>query len=316
MFSNSALNSGWVRECRRFLFFIFVSVVLTGHSMRVFAADPPAVDPSGPAEDTEKTSESLAQFHKELLERKPELTTELASSDPAQVKKAIDTIDDWAKGAVASRRADIFEILVDTKHYDEAEERAIRYILKAPANNWSIEHLQKLRVKSLLKQGKNNEALSAAKVYYYVCRFAETKDAISLVSLCLDTAHPEDKTIAKLFKQQQVAWASTTQPTTGTIQPSLGDPVLESISIGKPPFDASDVEKRIATSYISLEAKGNLLLLEGQADEAKAVFDQAYDVATDKQASRAIENVARAIRAQNGSVGAANAYLMTVQQKQ
>lgn len=278
--------------------------VLTAGSAIAFGDDPPA------GGEPSQASESLSQFRQELASRRPGLIAELSSADPAQVKKAIDEIDDWAKGAVASRRADIFEMLVDTKHYDEAEDRAVKNILKTLANNWAIEHLQKMRVKSFLKQGKNTEALSAAKVYYNVCRFAETKDAISLVGLCLAAVHPDDKTIARRFKEQQVAAASATQPAEG-----VEESILASISTEPSPFDAANVDGMVPTGYISYEAKGNLLLLVGRATDAKEAFDRAYDIASDQQIMGATENVARAIRAANGSVGPANAYLISVQQK-
>ena len=285
-----------------------------------FAADPappaPAPDqpPAGndPADATPHGAQTLTEFRQELAQRRPGIMAELSSGDAEKEKQAIAEIDDWAKSAVPSRRADLLEMLVDTKHYAEAEERAVRGILRSPATNYAIEHFQKLRVRSLLKQGKPTDALSAARAYYDVSRFSETKDAIALLSACLLAAHPDDPSIAKRFKAQQVAGATaTTQPSGG----DLGDPVLPAIPPAPVPFPVADVLARTPTTIIGFEAKGNLLLLAGKATEAKAVFDQACAIANGSQSALAIENVARAIRAQYGFVGPANAYVTSAQQE-
>ncbi len=277
-----------------------------------FAADPAPPAGNDPADTAPPGAQTLTEFRQELAQRRPGIVAALSDPDAEKVKQAIAEIDEWARTAVPSRRADLYEMLVDTKHYAEAEERAVKGILRSPATSYAIEHFQKLRVRSLMKQGKPAEALSAAKAYYDVCRFAETKDAIALVAACLMAAHPDDPAIAKRFKAQQVAGATAaTQPSGG----DLGDPVLPAIPPAPVPYPVADVQARAPTGIIGFEAKGNLLLLAGRASEARAVFEQAYTIANPAQMAAAIENVARAIRAQHGFVGPANAYVTSVQQQ-
>ncbi len=275
-----------------------------------FAADPPPGTPE-PGDGPATPAQTVQQFRQELAKRRPGIVAELTSGDPDKVQKATDEIDEWSRSVNSSRRADLFEMFVDTGLYEAAEDRIVQALLKSPASNYAVEHLQKVRAKSLLKQGKAKEALSAAKAYYDVCRFSETKDAIALVATCLSAANPADPSLAKRFKAQQVAGAGpTTQPAA-----DLGAPILASIPPEAPPVvPVADIDARAPTTFVGYEAKGNLLLLVGRAADAKAVFDKAYALATDAQKATAIENVARAIRAVHGSVGPANDYVTSVQQ--
>ncbi len=58
--------------------------------------------------------------------------------------------------------------------------------------------------------------------------------------------------------------------------------------------------------------RGNLLLLMDRPKEAKAAFERAAMLAADKQASTAAEGVARSIKAEDGTIGRANAYVQGV----
>jgi hypothetical protein len=59
-----------------------------------------------------------------------------------------------------------------------------------------------------------------------------------------------------------------------------------------------------------------LLLLAGHANQARGLFDRAEAIAPDNKGAQAIENVARAIRAESGCVGPANAYILQMRNEQ
>ena len=65
-------------------------------------------------------------------------------------------------------------------------------------------------------------------------------------------------------------------------------------------------------NYQDFVRKGTLLLWANRTKEARQTFEQAYDLADEHQMKSAIENVARAIRADTGSIGQANAYILSL----
>jgi hypothetical protein len=72
----------------------------------------------------------------------------------------------------------------------------------------------------------------------------------------------------------------------------------------------------VLDGYEAFRARANLLLLEGNAKEARAVFERAQGIAADADQPGAIENVARAIRAEAGCIAPANAYVLPMREQQ
>jgi predicted RNA polymerase sigma factor len=68
----------------------------------------------------------------------------------------------------------------------------------------------------------------------------------------------------------------------------------------------------IGEDFISLTARGNLLLICGRTDEARSVFERAYALAPDAQLPAATESIARCMKAQDGSIGHANAWILSL----
>jgi hypothetical protein len=235
---------------------------------------------------------------------------ELTSGDPSRVKAAVARLEKFTQPHWANRATNL-AVLLEAKMYAQADQSAVNMILYDPATTAAVAELQKLRVAALLSEGQPDKALAAAKAYYDVSPFANTADAISLVSLCLTASYPEDPAIVRRFKLQQVAWsAATTQPSA-----DLGDAILSPLQVDGLPFEDAIAGIKL-TDFKKFAAKGNLLLLSGRALEAQAVFEQAEQVASVAQTSDAIEGAARAIRAQNGCVGPANAYILRIRNQQ
>jgi len=286
-----------------------------------------------------RRSTTAPTYKDELPAEKLKLIPLLESDDPAQVQEGIAGVGDWAAKSPAGRRGQILQLLVDTKHFAEAENMGLEFARLTPNNGTGLSGIQKMRTQSLLAQGKNKEALSASRAYFNVCRLKETSEAITLIGTCLAAVYPNDPGIVQRFTRQQLALAnapapeapddpagnglaadglpakiSVTQPSTARSDPSLGELILPSIPINEPEF-SKDADNIVPTTFATFTAKGNLLLLAGRPDEAMPFFKRAYEMATDKRLPEAIENVARCIRAQTCSVGQANAYLQSVQNK-
>jgi hypothetical protein len=57
---------------------------------------------------------------------------------------------------------------------------------------------------------------------------------------------------------------------------------------------------------------GDLLLLADRPKEARAAFEKAYTLASDKDLATASESIARCMRAEDGSIGRANAWVLSI----
>jgi hypothetical protein len=258
---------------------------------------------------------------------RPEILADLKSGDPQTVSAGMAELRDIAAKAKDHREKPV-QWLMEVKRYDDAESFAVDTALKDPSNTALVALVEKARAQAFLAQHKYPEALSAARSYYDVASLKDSSDAINLVALALVFGKPDDPTAAKRFKKQQIQWATadpTSQPAVPasdssaptvalaypTSQPtdSLGDPVLPSIPPDSKPFEAA-AEAIEPADYYQFVCKGNLLLLAGRAKEAHGVFERAEAIASEKNEARAIENVARAIRAESGCVGPANAYIL------
>lgn len=75
------------------------------------------------------------------------------------------------------------------------------------------------------------------------------------------------------------------------------------------PYDSA-INNIALSDYRQFVAKGNLLLLAGRAAEAHEIFNKAVPIAPAAKTGEAVENVARAIRAESGCVAPANAYIL------
>jgi hypothetical protein len=280
-----------------------VLVVLMLGAAVSFAADPASPGVNGA---TNSQAKKDTAGHDALL-------AELTSGDASRVAEAVKTVKAKAIQHYQDRVGEV-QILYDAKLYAEANTTALE-LPQMPldwCNMLAFAPLQKLRVQSLLAAGKPTDALSAAKVYYSIVPLNRTAEAINLVTLCLVSARPDDPGIARRFKRQQVVGASV-QPSTQSAE-DLGAPVLAGITVDPKPFEAAIAQITLG-QYSDFEAKGNLLLASGKAKEARQVFQQADALVPEGKEARSIENLARAIRADAGCVGPANAYILQRRQE-
>jgi len=240
---------------------------------------------------------------------------ELASGDNDRVNAAVQEVKNSALGTSDTRkrqRPQDLQLLIAAGKTDEAQSIAMDGIMANIAtNSYAVGGFQAIRAKALLADKKNDEALAAAKAYYNVCAMRSNDDAIKVVTQCLAAAHPDDQDIVERFKREQSGSGPTTQPGADADPTPL---VLSTVQVDPGPFEQA-IESNPGGNYEQLAAKGNLLLLVDKPKDALQIFLQAIDSADERHLGEAFENVARAIRAQSGSIGAANAYLQGIKDK-
>ena len=198
----------------------------------------------------------------------------------------------------------------------EAEARATRALLAERKSLEFFDRYQLIRAQCLIRLGRHDEALSAARGYYNVCPMQDTGKAIELIAQALAGSRgADDPAIVRQFKQQQISGANTTpaDPSASPAQPPA-DSILLAIPLDPKSYEPAIAELSGNGSYVALSLKGHFQLLAGQAGEARKTFELALDLARGNQLPAAIENVAKAIRAEAGAVGPANAYILKMRQ--
>lgn len=230
---------------------------------------------------------------------------QLSSSDPQEVELALDQVFKVMTTKVWCDR--VMAWMLETKRYDELEKYAVATIRREASEVMPIQKCQAARVRAKLLAGKPADALVQAKALYNVCSLKETNTAIELLCQCLYEANKDGDGVGmvKRFRQEQVdgAVAATAAPTT---RPRS---MLSGISAQSAVMTEIPGKGRSAGDVKSLLARGNLLLLADRPQEAEALFRKAQTMPS-SNAEFATEGVARAIRAQDGAVGRANAWIM------
>lgn len=204
----------------------------------------------------------------------------------------------WLKAMIAGGR------------YEEAAELALTGILFQPQNTTNVQAFQDARVRALLTAGKKQEALSNAKSLFNVAPMNNTADAMLLVAECLRANDPDS---ADRFREEQIAGATTRPVTTqpATQEAATTSVVLAGIKVDPKPYEDA-IAVQTGEDYNSLVALGNLLLLADKPKEAKAAFERAYAVAPDTQLAQATEHIARAMKAEDGTIGRANSWILSL----
>ena len=269
---------------------------------RALAQSPPPIPPATrparkPDAWTALRDESVAAFD---------------SGNAARIAQALAKLREAGKHMGAHEQP--IEFLMQLKRYDDAQQLAADLILSIPHNSGFVAIAEKLRTQAFIGEKKYPDALSSARSYYDLAHLNDSAGAIDLVALCLALGKPDDHTIATRFRKQQIAWA-TVDPASQPSSPSLGDPILATIPPDSKPFEGA-ADKVVLDGYEAFRARANLLLLEGNAKEARATFERAQGIAADSDQPGAIENVARAIRAQAGCIAPANAYILQMREQQ
>jgi hypothetical protein len=188
--------------------------------------------------------------------------------------------------------------LLDSRRFAEIQELSEFLILRQPANTDDVTYLMRSRIQAELKMGKTSDALGDAKRLYNVAPMPDMADAMKMVAQCLAAEHPNDLQLMKDFRSEQVA---------GYLNPGKKSAVLPAIVVSPQPYlDAI----QHGSNSSSAAGEGNLLLLADKPSAACALFERAAHSARGER--NHLENLAalaRAMKAADGTIGAANAYL-------
>jgi hypothetical protein len=246
------------------------------------------------------TAETIAQ-----------VTKQINSGDDASIAAAEQTIRGWV--SVGRTRGEVRHIwlpaLMKAKRYQDTADLAMVAEFGWPAS-YDMSQLMEDRVNALLAMDKPQLALEEAKGYYNVCDIKNTAHAIDLVGMCLAKCHPEDLEIVHRFRNEQAASASGAAAAT---QPAG---MLKGVVIdGKPYEDAITAWASRTKRFNDRVDYGNLLLAADRGDEAEKLFRELYQLATTPaDLAVATEGISRSLRAEDGNVGRANAWLVSLQQ--
>jgi tetratricopeptide (TPR) repeat protein len=238
------------------------------------------------------------------------ISEELQGSDAAAVTQAVTQMHQLLQANTQKGggviRAVWVKRLQELQRYDDVLDLSLAAILASPADTANVEQLQSDRVQALLAAGRASEALVAARQLFNVSTLKGTADAIRTVCQCLNAVHPDDRNVLKRYRREQIEGAGPEFSSAST-----GPSSLSSVQIDPKPFEAA-IRQITAEDYRSLTGEGNLMLLAGRANDAREVFERAYTLASDKDLAAASENLARCMKAQDGTIGRANAWVLSI----
>jgi hypothetical protein len=191
--------------------------------------------------------------------------------------------------------------LMNYHRYQDVADLSIEAAVAHPVIETIVPVLE-FRVNALLALGKTNEGLAAAKSYYNVCALKDTGAATDLIAKCLKDT---DQVIR--FRAEQEAASSAAANGTGNAPVTS---FLKSVIVDQQPYAAALEARKshhLSTGY------ANLLLAADRPADAEAIFRQMF-----KSASTAgdlgvyIEGIARSLRAEDGNVARADAWLLAL----
>jgi tetratricopeptide (TPR) repeat protein len=224
--------------------------------------------------------------------------------------------DAKTRPAAENQLQDWLRALLSQKRFEDMEQLATAGLFQDAASLPVAEKCQEFRVRTCLAAGKPKEALALAKGLYNLCAMRNTSRAIDLISECIYDLNKDNDPAAAVrkFKLEQIKGASTT----ATTQPvgANGVPFLASVTIDPRLYESAIASTTLKDdAFAALMAQGNLLLLADRPAEARKAFEKARALSTEKTLVPATEGIARSIRAQDGCVGRANAWVLSLRQQ-
>jgi tetratricopeptide (TPR) repeat protein len=178
-------------------------------------------------------------------------------------------------------------------------------IAYCPDDAGIVEDCLKQRIAALNALKQYDAALADCKSLFNVSTLAHTAEAITLLDRQLLLPNMNDRTKVDAFRKEQTAGATPTL----VGQPGRTSPVVLTIKVDATPYDAS-LKNMPDDSLRALNRHAKLLLIADKPTEALAIAQQALAQAVDaKDISAANELIARCYKAQDGTIGRANAWI-------
>ena len=192
-------------------------------------------------------------------------------------------------------------MLLKTGHDATVAHLARESILANPGYTILVGLCQQDRVEALLAMGKVNKALRNAKSLFDVCLLGQTRTALLLLEEGLEKAYPDGGKLIRLFIREQMA---------GARKKGVQCKVLSLIKINAKPYEQA-LENVHGTSQWALQEKENLLLLAGHVRRALRTAKLAAALNTNIRGYLGdAADVARAMKAVDGTVYRANAHML------
>ena len=247
------------------------------------------------------------------------ITEEIRSGDPAKLDQAVSDLTNAAENHHIS--SGVWRTwlpgLMTQQRYQAVADISLDSISTRPVDG--IVKLLALRVQALLDLNKPADALAAAKSYYNVCPLANTDDGVNLIGVCLAKLHPDDAEIVHRLRDEQATAAEspTTSPSDATASAATTRPsMISSIAIDASVYQwGLDHWSKRTIVFNDRVGYANLLLAADRGHDAEKVFRDLYQFAAKPaDLTTAAEGIARALRAEDGNVGRANAWIMSLQQ--
>jgi hypothetical protein len=250
------------------------------------------------------------------------ITAQLSSKSPEQVNAGVQAIREMLQQQ-PSRAASGFrswgQQLLEAKRYGELDELTEAMMLAGPADTWVLESMLQLRIRAALNSGRPQQAAKYAKQLYNVCQMSNTSTAMALLAECLNTPPDAANARRNQFRDEQLAGA-TTQPyekepaAIYATKAATASATLAGIAVDREKY----LEKaRTFTSeeYGSLLARVNLFLMADRPAEALVCAERAYSMAPEGSLQQASDTMARCMKAADGTIGRANAWLISIRPK-
>ena len=239
-----------------------------------------------------------------------ELAAALASSDSAVVSDALAQIRARLveqPGMAGQVRALWLKPLVENHREGEALSLCVAGICAAPWDLGNVEFLQRERVDLLIGMGKKEEALGEAKSLFNVCSTGQTESALLVLAEALNAVTGNGSgAVEKLVDEERRGMATSST--------AVVSDVVRVIRVDASPYEAAIKGLHLPSGELPIGGPqwvgwGNLLLLADRPGEALAVFEKYKAGAGSGEMRGANEGIARAMRAEDGTVGRANGFI-------
>jgi hypothetical protein len=241
------------------------------------------------------------------------IMAEITSPDSKRVQAEIAelrmTLSSDPGFAIGMMRGPVLRALIDHGHFKDAAELATQGVLANLNDLGSVQQLQRFRVEALVRANKPNEAVGAAKGLFNVCSIHDTEQMLQVLAETINAAHPTDPNAAQPLVTQEMAGAVAKDQFTPKISPI--EKALPADAAYRPSADQRKPGTYLIPSdeWGAINSQVNLLLL---ADEPSAAVDLLRTVRKNDHLLNprdVDEALARAIRAEDGTIGRANAFI-------
>jgi hypothetical protein len=238
-----------------------------------------------------------------------EITSPDAKRVQAEIAELRMTMNSDPGFVIGMMRGPVLRALIDHGHFKEAADLATLGVLSNLNDLGSVQQLQRLRVEALVRANKPTEALGAAKALFNVCSVHDTEQMLQVLAETINAAHPTDPNAAQPLVVQERAGAVAKDQftaTTSSIERSL-------------PADMAyrpSADQRQPGSYLipsdewgAINSQVNLLLLADEPSEAVKLLRTVRNNDHFINPRDIDEALARSIRAEDGTIGRANAFI-------